>query len=33
VIQAIAEATFAEVVEGQLPSSSRGLGGFGHSGR
>jgi dUTP pyrophosphatase len=33
VIQAIAEAKFSETDQGQLPESSRGLGGFGHTGR
>jgi len=33
VIQAVEEAKFVEVDEGGLPESSRGLGGFGHTGR
>ena len=33
VIQAIEEAKFVEMREGELPDSSRGLGGFGHTGR
>ena len=33
VIQAVQEAAFIEVVEGELSASSRGLGGFGHTGR
>jgi dUTP diphosphatase len=33
VIQAVEEAKFVEVAEGELPDSARGLGGFGHSGR
>ena len=33
VIQAVEEAKFVEVVEGELPDSARGLGGFGHTGR
>ena len=33
VTQAVEEAKFAEVAEGELPESSRGLGGFGHTGR
>ena len=33
VIQAVEEAKFVEVAEGELPDSTRGLGGFGHSGR
>ena len=33
VIQAVDEAMFVEVREGGLPDSSRGLGGFGHTGR
>jgi dUTP pyrophosphatase len=33
VIQAVEEAKFVEVAEGELPDSTRGLGGFGHTGR
>jgi len=33
VIQAVEEAKFVEVAEGELPGSARGLGGFGHTGR
>jgi dUTP pyrophosphatase len=33
VIQAVEEAKFVEVAEGALSDSSRGLGGFGHTGR
>ena len=33
VIQAVEEAKLVEVGDGQLPDSSRGLGGFGHTGR
>jgi len=33
VIQAVETVTFAEARDGQLPESSRGLGGFGHTGR
>ena len=33
VIQAVEEAKFVEVGDGELPESSRGLGGFGHTGR
>jgi len=33
VIQAVEEAKFVEVVEGELSGSDRGLGGFGHTGR
>jgi dUTP pyrophosphatase len=33
VIQAVEEAKFVEVPEGELPGSTRGLGGFGHTGR
>ena len=33
VIQAVEEAKFVEVAEGELPGSDRGLGGFGHTGR
>jgi dUTP pyrophosphatase len=33
VIQAIEEAKFSETDTGQLPASTRGLGGFGHTGR
>ena len=33
VIQAVQEATFVEQGDGQLSASSRGLGGFGHTGR
>ncbi len=33
VIQAVASVAFAEVADGALPESSRGLGGFGHTGR
>ena len=33
VIQAVEEATFVHVTEGELPDSTRGLGGFGHTGR
>lgn len=33
VIQAVEEVTFSEAVQDELPESSRGLGGFGHTGR
>jgi len=33
VIQAVAQASFTETCDGELPDSSRGLGGFGHTGR
>ncbi len=33
VIQAVEEATFVSVGDGELPDSARGLGGFGHTGR
>jgi dUTP pyrophosphatase len=33
VIQAVEEAQFVPVAEGELPDSARGLGGFGHTGR
>jgi dUTP pyrophosphatase len=33
VIQRVEEATFVEVAEGELSDSSRGVGGFGHTGR
>ena len=33
VIMAVEEAKFAETDQGQLPDSTRGLGGFGHTGR
>jgi dUTP pyrophosphatase len=33
VIQAVDEAKFVEVAQGELPESTRGLGGFGHTGR
>ncbi|HEX4083071.1 MAG TPA: dUTP diphosphatase [Acidimicrobiales bacterium] len=33
VIQAVAEARFGPVAEGDLPAADRGAGGFGHSGR
>jgi dUTP diphosphatase len=33
VVQAVEEAKFVEVPDGELPESSRGLGGFGHTGR
>ena len=33
VIQAVEEAKFVEVRDGELPDSSRGTGGFGHTGR
>lgn len=33
VIQAVEEAKFSEIRPGDLPDSSRGLGGFGHTGR
>lgn len=33
VIQAVEEAKFVTVAEGELPDSARGLGGFGHTGR
>ena len=33
VIQAVEEAAFVPVPDGELPGSSRGLGGFGHTGR
>jgi dUTP pyrophosphatase len=33
VIQAVEEAKFVAVAEGELPDSARGLGGFGHTGR
>ncbi len=33
VIQAVETAEFVEVGEGKLPESTRGLGGFGHTGR
>jgi dUTP pyrophosphatase len=33
VIQAVEEATFVETGDGQLSDSSRGHGGFGHTGR
>jgi dUTP pyrophosphatase len=33
VIQAVEEAKFVEVPDGELPDSVRGTGGFGHSGR
>jgi dUTP diphosphatase len=33
VVQAVEEAKFVEVADGELPESSRGLGGFGHTGR
>jgi dUTP pyrophosphatase len=33
VVQQVEEAEFVEAVDGELPSSARGLGGFGHSGR
>jgi len=33
VIQAVEEAVFAEADQSELPESSRGLGGFGHTGR
>jgi len=33
VIQAVEEAKFCETGQGELPDSTRGLGGFGHTGR
>jgi dUTP pyrophosphatase len=33
VVQAVDEAKFVEVTDGELPESARGLGGFGHTGR
>jgi dUTP pyrophosphatase len=33
VIQSVEEAKFSETVPGELPESSRGFGGFGHTGR
>jgi dUTP pyrophosphatase len=33
VIQAVEEAKFSETYQGDLPDSTRGLGGFGHTGR
>jgi dUTP pyrophosphatase len=33
VIQAVEEAAFSEADQNELPASSRGLGGFGHTGR
>jgi dUTP pyrophosphatase len=33
VIQAVEEAKFSETTPGDLPASTRGLGGFGHTGR
>jgi dUTP pyrophosphatase len=33
VVQAVEEAKFVEVPEGELPESTRGRGGFGHTGR
>jgi len=33
VIQSVEEAKFSEADRGELPESSRGLGGFGHTGR
>jgi dUTP pyrophosphatase len=33
VVQAVEEAKFVHVAEGELPESTRGLGGFGHTGR
>lgn len=33
VVQAVEEAKFVEVTDGELPESARGLGGFGHTGR
>ena len=33
VIQAVEEAKFVMVADGELPDSARGLGGFGHTGR
>ena len=33
VIEAVEEAKFVEVAEGELPASARGIGGFGHTGR
>ena len=33
VVQSVEEVTFAEVADGALPDSARGLGGFGHTGR
>ena len=33
VVQAVEEAKFVEVTDGELPESVRGLGGFGHTGR
>ena len=33
VVQSVEQAKFAEVTQGTLPDSSRGLGGFGHTGR
>jgi len=33
VVQAVEQAKFVEVTHGLLPDSSRGLGGFGHTGR
>jgi dUTP pyrophosphatase len=33
VIQAVEEAKFSEAEQGELPGSTRGTGGFGHTGR
>jgi dUTP pyrophosphatase len=33
IFQAVEEAKFVEVAQGELPESARGLGGFGHTGR